>query len=272
MNRSYLALSAPAGLTTLARQAYLSYKGLFLWLNWPAYISNVFLRPGLIVAMFALTGRFARGEEAAETYVIGLTAYAVPTIIMGGVLQGFYYERSFGTISFFFAARGSRLASFLTRGVLHLPNALIAVGAGILFAAVFLGTSFSGASWPAVTACYLVMAFSATACALFWANFCIIFRDWLALYSIMLSAFLVFTGVIIPRDELPLGLGAIGAVLPTTHALVGLRDAFDGAAVGSIAGNLTLEVVVGGSYIILGYVLFLAVQAHARRSGAYDVM
>jgi hypothetical protein len=55
------------------RQAYLSYKGLFLWLNWPAYVSNVFLRPGLIVAMFALTGRFARGEAAVEAYVIGLT-------------------------------------------------------------------------------------------------------------------------------------------------------------------------------------------------------
>ena len=85
--------------STFWRQAYLSYKGLFLWLNWPAYVSNVFLRPGLIVAMFALMGEFARGDDAAAAYVIGLTAYAVPSIVFGGVLQSFYYERAFGTLS-----------------------------------------------------------------------------------------------------------------------------------------------------------------------------
>ena len=251
------------------RQAYLSYKGLFLWLNWPAYVSNVFLRPGLIVAMFALTGRFARGEAAVEAYVIGLTAYAVPSIVMGGLLQSFYYERSFGTLSFFFASRGSRAVSLLTRGVPHLPNAALVVVAGLLFSGAFLHTRFEGANWGAVTACYVVMALASMACALCWANLCIVLRDWLVVYSLMLTVFLVFTGVAIPRDELPLGLGAVGAALPVTHGLAGLRAAFEGAGVSSVAAHLAREALVGVAYAIAGYALLRAIEAQARRSGAY---
>lgn len=271
MQASYRLQPARVDLTTLARQAYFSYKGLFLWLNWPAYVSNVFLRPGLLVAMFALTGRFARGEGAAEAYVVGLTAYAVPTIIMGGVLQGFYYERSFGTLSFLFASRGSRAMSYFARGVLHLPNAMVAVAAALLFSALFLNARFPDADWSAVVLCYLVMTLACASCALCWANLCVVFRDWLALYSIMLTLFLVFTGAVIPREDLPLGLGALGVALPTTHSLVALRAAFEGASVDSIAGRLALEALVGVTYALLGYAAFRVVESYARRSGAYDV-
>jgi ABC-type polysaccharide/polyol phosphate export permease len=268
MSASYLT-RAPAGLTTLGRQAYLSYKGLFLWLNWPAYVSNVVLRPGLIVAMFALTGRFARGEAAVEAYVIGLTAYAVPSIVMGGVLQSFYYERSFGTLSFLFASRGGRIGSFFARGLLHLPNAAFVVIAALAFSAGFLHASFSGADWGAVLACYALMAVASVTCALCWANFCIVLRDWLVIYSFMLTMFLIFPGGVIPRDELPLGLGVIGEAMPVTHALEGLRAAYAGAGIGAISGNLALEALVGLAYAVAGYAAFRAVEVYARRSGAY---
>jgi ABC-2 type transport system permease protein len=271
MHVTYPIQSMLPGLTTLARQAYLSYKGQFLWLNWPAYISNVLLRPGLIVAMYAFAGHFARGAVAAEAYVIGLTAYAVPGIVFGGVLQSFYYERSWGTIAFLFASRGGRLDSYLTRGVLHLPNAALVVIAGIVFAAVLLNTSYAGADWPAVVACYGLMALSCTACALCVASLCIVLRDWQSLYSLSLTVFLVFPGVVIPRSELPLRLGAIGDVLPVTHALEALREAYAGASLGAVSTGLALEALVGLTYAVLGYALFRAVEAHARRSGAYGI-
>lgn len=270
MNAPYVTAAAPPALTTLYRQAVLSYKGQFLWLNWPAYISNVLLRPGLIVALYSLTGQFARGPAAAEAYIIGLTAYAVPSIVMGGVLQSFYYERSWGTVSFLFAARGGRLGSYLTRGVLHVPNAAIAVAAGLVFAAVFLHARYEGANWPAVSAAYVTMALAATACALCLANLCIVLRDWQTLYSLVLSAFLVLTGVIIPLDDVPLGLGVLGSALPITHGLEALRQAFEGATLGAVAGDLALEALVGAIYLLLGFVSFRAIEAHARRTGAYE--
>ena len=80
-------------------QAYLSYKGLFLWLNWPAFVSNVAIRPVLTLFMFALVGRFALDQDSAEYYMIGLSAHAVSGILLGGIIQGFFYERLFGTLS-----------------------------------------------------------------------------------------------------------------------------------------------------------------------------
>jgi hypothetical protein len=73
----------------------------------------------------------------------------------------------------------------------------------------------------------------------------------------------------IPRDELPLGLGVIGEAMPVTHALEGLRSAYAGAGIGAIGADLALEAEVGAAYATLGYVLFRAVEIHARRSGAY---
>jgi ABC-type polysaccharide/polyol phosphate export permease len=272
MNVAYPIQSALPGLTTLFRQTYLSYKGQFLWLNWPAYVSNVFLRPGLIVAMYSLTGQFARGPAAAEAYVIGLTAYAVPGIVMGGILQSFYYERSWGTIAFLFASRGGRLDSFLTRGLLHVPNAGLAVVAGIAFAAIFLHASYAGANWPVIVACYALMALASTACALCLANFSIVLRDWQTLYGLALTCFLVFSGVIIPRDELPSGVSAVGHGMPVTHALEALRDSYAGASLSAVSGDLALEALIGIAYLIFGYGLFRTVEAYARRSGAYDIV
>jgi ABC-type polysaccharide/polyol phosphate export permease len=268
LRSSWGAIRTPGN--TFARQALLSYKALFLWLNWPAYVSNVFLRPGLIVAMFALMGQFARGDGAAEAYVIGLTAYAVPSIVMGGVLQSFYYERAFGTLSFLFASPAGRASAYYARGVLHLPNALLAVASALALSAVLLPIDAGRADWGAVTACFVAMAFSCTTCALFWGSFCIFFRDWQSFYSLMITVFLVFTGAIIPREVLPPGAYEFGGLLPTTFGIEGLREAFEGSGVRGIERELMLEGLIGTAYAVAGLGLFRALEAHARRSGAYD--
>jgi hypothetical protein len=103
---------------TFARQAYFPTRPVHV-AELAAYVSSIILRPGFMVAIFGLTGRFARGEEAGEAYMIGMTAFAIPHILMGGILQNFAYERSFGTLGLVFASSGSRLVSFLSRGVLH---------------------------------------------------------------------------------------------------------------------------------------------------------
>jgi ABC-type polysaccharide/polyol phosphate export permease len=255
---------------TFWRQAYLSYKGLFLWLNWPAYASNVFLRPGLIVAMFALMGEFARGEDAAESYVIGLTAYAVPSIVFGGVLQSFYYERAFGTLSYLYASPAGRASGFYARGLLHLPNAVLAVAAALALSALLLPVDAAGADWVSVSACFLVMAATCTACALFWGSFCIFFRDWQSFYSLAITVFLVFTGAVIPRDDLPPVAYEFGALLPTTFGIDALRHAFDGAGLAAVRTDLVLEALVGAVYAVTALAVFKALEGHARRTGAYE--
>ena len=257
-------------LTNLWRQCYLSYKGLFTWLNWPAYLSNVVVRPALMATMFGLTGRFARGEEAAFDYVIGMSAFSMMNIVLAGLLQSFSGERFFGTLPLLFASSGSRLQAFLTRSVMHYPNGLLNIVMGLLWAGLALSISFAGADWLAVVVGFLVLALSATLFGLFLGNFAIQFRNWNYFMSLTTALWMVFTGVVIPRDTLPPGLYEISAIMPVTHALEGIREAFDGAALSEMGDHLLLELLVGAGYAVAGYSLFRVIEKYARSSGAYD--
>jgi ABC-2 type transport system permease protein len=257
-------------LTTLWRQCYLSYKGLFTWLNWPAYLSNVVLRPALMATMFGLTGRFARGEEAAFDYVIGMSAFSMMNILLAGLLQSFSGERSYGTLPLLFSSSGSRLQAFVTRSVMHYPNGLLNIAMGLIWAGLALSISFAGANWLAVVVGFLVLSFSATLFGLFLGNLAIPFRNWNYFMAVSTAFWMVFTGVVIPRDTLPGGLYEVSEVMPMTHALEGIRAAFDGASLSEMGDDLLLELLVGACYAVTGYLLFRAIEKYAQRSGAYD--
>ena len=255
----------------LYTQALLSYRGLFLWLNWPGYLSNVIFRPMLAVVMFGLTGRFARGDGAAEAFAIGVAVYGVANLTMGAVLQGFYYERAFATLGFLFASSGSRLQNFAGRGLLHWPNALLSVLASLVAARFLVGVDFEGANWVAVTLGFMAVSTTVVPFALFLGNFCIPMRDWQVPFGISQIGFLALTGAIIPRGDLPPGLRALGGLLPTTHGLEAIRAGFEGAGLASVRGDLIAEAAVGLAYAVCGYVMFRAFEAYARRSGAYEL-
>jgi ABC-2 type transport system permease protein len=253
------------------RQAYLSYKGHFLWLNWPAYLSNVVIRPALMVTMFGLTGRFARGEDAAVALVIGMSVFSLLNILMGGILQGFYYERSFGTLSLWFASSGSKLRSFLTRSVLHYPNALLCVVCGLGWAALVLGMELGPANRGGVAAGFCIISLSAMLFGLFLGNLVIVFRNWAYFMGLTQTAFIALGGLVIPRDDLPAGLRQLSDVIPVAHGLEGVREAFAGASLGAISGYLALELLVGLCYGTAGFLLFRALELHAS-TGAYEMI
>jgi ABC-type polysaccharide/polyol phosphate export permease len=257
-------------LINLWRQCFLSYKGLFNWLNWPAYTTNVFIRPPLMATMFGLTGRFARGEEAAFDYVIGMSAYSMMNILLAGLLQSFSGERGYGTLPILFSSSGSRLQAFITRSVMHYPNGLMNIASGLIWSALVLGISFSGADWAAVVVGFLVLSLSATLFGLFLGNFAIPFRNWNYFMALTTALWMIFTGVVIPREDLPVVLYEISAVMPMSHALEGIREAFDGAPLSAMGDQLLLELLVGVCYATVGYALFRVIERYARRSGAYD--
>lgn len=254
------------------RQAYLSYRALFHWLNWPAYVSNVFLRPGLQVAIFALAGRFARGSDASDAFVIGMIAYSLLWIIMGGILQSFYNERSFGTLSLVFASTSSRLQTYLIRGVLHWPNAAITVAIALFTGRVFLGMDMGAADWLAVAAGFVALSVSAIAFGLMMGNACIVLRDWIAVLAWVSFVTMSLTGAIIPRSSLPGPLGELSSVLPVSHALSAIRQGFAGGSLSQVKAELGWELLLAAVFVLIGYAAFRAVELHARRSGQYETI
>jgi ABC-2 type transport system permease protein len=187
-------------------------------------------------------------------------------------MQGFYYERAFATLAMLFTSTGSRLRSFLSRGVMHWPNALLSVAMSLLGVRFILGIEFEGADWLAVGLAFVLITTSTTLFALFLGNICIPIRDWQAPYGMTQIAFLGLTGAIIPREVMPAGLGQIGAVLPITNGLEAVRAALGGDGLRDIARPLALEAAVGSAYGVAGYLFFRLSETYARRSGAYETV
>ena len=250
-------------------QAFLSYKGLFLWLNWQGYVFQVLVRPSLMLALYVLAGRFA-GAVDADAYMTGLIAYAIPATLFLGIFSVFYYERVFGTLSFAFVAPGNRLIVYLTRGFLHYPNSVLSALVVILVAPFLVGMELAGTNWPTAIFSLMLMGASCTAFAMFVGNLAIVSRNFNYYLGSVSGAMLGLTGMIIPRGELPLFLGEVGAVLPITHSLLAFRAAFAGDGLAAVWDHLGLELLVGLAYTVAGAIFYQLIESEAKRRGIME--
>ena len=251
-------------------QSYLSYRALFFWLNWPAYLGNVFIVPVLYITMLMLTGRFADSPLDSGFYVKGMAAYSIPFILIWGISQCNYYERVLGTLAVSFGSTGNRWLIYWSKGIFHYPNGIFAVATSIIFAWVFVDLDLSSTHWGTLAASLLIIGFSCLAFALFVGVFTIVIRDWLILSAAASGLLIVFTGVVIPTENLPFSLAAVGDVLPLTHGVAAFREAFLGADPMSQWQDLLWEAVVGMTYGVVGYLLFRFIEVDAKRRGAYE--
>ena len=252
-------------------QSYLSYLGLFRWLNWPAYTSNVFIRPVLLMAMFSLAGRFAGNEGAAERYAVGMVAHAGMQIVQGGIAQSFFYERQFGTLWVLFSSAGSRTVAYLSRGVLHYGNALLSAATTLVFAWLLFDVALPDANWAVVIGAIALMSLSRVAFWLMMGSFVIVLRDWFSAPALAYGLIIALTGAFIPREALPAPLGDLGVVLPLTWALPALREAL-GQGETDVARALLGELDVAIAYLVVGLFLFRVVEWRARTNGTYDTV
>lgn len=258
-----------AVLKNISLQGYYSYRGLFLWLNWPAYVSNVFIEPVVLVVLLTLTGRFA-GAASAEHYILGAALFGTLNILSGGIHQSFFYDRVFGTLSLIYASRANRWLTYWSKGILHYPNGILVASTSLFFGWLLLGLDVSQVNWPALALLLALISFSCLFFVLFVGNLCIAFRDWFVIRALTVGIFLTLTGVIIPTDQLPGLLGQVGHVLPLTHGLAAFRETFAGAGIGSVGSDILHELVVGVSYLVAGGGFFKLLEANAKRTGTYE--
>ena len=257
-------------MSNLFTQIYLSYKALFLWLNWPGVIGNIVARPMLNVAMFSLVGRFAGHPEATQRYVLGMALYSIVEIVTGGVIQSFSYERGFGTLPLIYCSPASRWWIYAARSGMHYPNGLVCFVLSVTFGAIFLGFDYSRTNWALLVIAVIVVTLSSSAYALLIGNITLLYRNWTAIYSFAGSAILLLTGVLIPVSVLPVPLQALAQILPLTHGLEAFRAAFAGADITVATDALLWEIAIALAYGVVGFVSFRLIGEAARRTGLIE--
>ncbi len=257
-------------LTNFAIQASSTYRGLFLWLAPSAYLPQVLLRPALMVVLFALAGRYAADEAAAQHLAVGRIAYSIYWVHIASLTQSFYFERIGGTAPLLFASSANRAVNFLARGLPHYANGPLVAASALVGA--WLVTPFDAVAvgWPAVVVTVLVLSAASVGFGLCAGAIAFAVRSYQSAYQAIAGLVLALTGSVIPVDALPGPLAVLATALPLTHGVGALRAAFEGAPLPDIAPLLAAELAIGVAYGLAGYALFRWVEAAARRSGTLD--
>ena len=136
----------------------------------------------------------------------------------------------------------------------------------LVSAAIFLDLGFAQVDWGGLIAAFAVMTLSTMLFSLFVATLILLSGTSWANWIIILDGLLLsLTGVIIPTGELPVFLFEIGQILPITHGLEGLREAFAGDS--GYWPGLAREAVLGLAYGVVGLLLFRLAEVQAKRRG-----
>jgi ABC-2 type transport system permease protein len=252
------------------KQAFLTYKGLFYWLNWPGYISNVFLRPVVMVVTYTLLGKFALGPDAARDYALGIGIYSMLFILVGGIAQSYTYDRFQGTIAYLFISPEKRSVNYLSRMIFHYPNALIVFFFSFATVCLIVDISFGTLNWWAFILSIIITAFSISAFGQALGVVAIVVRNWMNTFGLILGLFIALTGIIIPVATFPPIIQEICKLLPMTNGLMATRLAFTGASFSDVAFLMARELITGLVYLALGYIGFEVFERAARHTGTLD--
>jgi ABC-2 type transport system permease protein len=91
------------------------------------------------------------------------------------------------------------------------------------------------------------------------------------LNNVLFGLLLIFTGANIPLEQMPGWMEAIAVRIPLTHGIEAARSLADGASLGSVAGLIATEAVIGVVYVFIGYQLLLFMERESRKRASLEV-
>ena len=116
----------------------------------------------------------------------------------------------------------------------------------------------------------LLISFTTAGLGLLFGSLGLIMRDAITIANVMYYLLLVLCGINFPVSRFPEVVQVISYCLPLTRGVEAAREAAAGAPITQIGGLLAGELVVGVLYAMLGYALFRALEAYARRGGLQE--
>lgn len=247
----------------------LSYRALFGWLSPYIFIPSMMVAPLFQILLFVYIGR-AASLESDEFYVIGnaLQYGSIPCLFaMGNAIAG---ERWQQTLPVILASPAPRLPLFVGRALPVIANGFVVALFGLAAGGLLLGIAVPAGSMPAIVLATAVSAYSCTGLGLVCAALGLRVRETAVLGNIIFGLLLILSGVNVPLADLPGWMSAIGRTLPLTHSIEAARELADGAALGSVSGLLGVELLVGTTWAVLGYVLLRVFEHEARRRATLE--
>lgn len=247
----------------------LSFRALFSWLTPWIYVPTLLVAPLVQILFFAYLGR-STGVGFDEFYLVGnaILFVAVPSLF--GMSKTVTDERMTQTLPLLMVSPASRSAVFLGRALPVLVNGWVVSLFSLLMGAAVLGVTFPLGTWVALAGIAAVAALSCTGLGLLTAAVGFRVRAAAALTNVLFGGLLIFSGAAVPLEEVPRGIGAIGAWLPLQHAIDAGRLAASGARGEAVTDLLARELAIGVAYFVVGLMLLRHLEQHGRRRASFE--
>jgi ABC-2 type transport system permease protein len=247
----------------------MSYRALFYWLTFWIFVPGLVVAPVFQILLFAYIGRSAQ-LQSDEFYVVGnaIQYAAIPCLFaMSQLIAGEKFQNTLGAI---LVSPAPRLPLFFGRSVPVIANGVFVASFALAAGTVILGIDIPASSIPALGVVIVVAAVSCTGLGLINAALGLRIRENAVLSNAIFGFLLIFTGANIPLSELPGWMRAVSEVIPFTHSIQAARELADGAALSSVGGLVSAELLVGGAYLVAGYLLLRLFEGQGRRNATLE--
>ena len=252
----------------VAYAAYSGFRDFGGTYTFPSWLFGLVLRMLAQVAFFASLGRLlgppAQGEFLLVGNAVMLAASASLTVAVATT-----WERGAGTLPLLVASPTSPLVVLMARSTWFIANGVIISLVAFVVVAPMFDVGLPWVRIPGLVALVILVAATTYAAAAFLGG--IVLRapgTRRTIANVARLVLMAFCGVSVPRDYFPAAIEWAADLLPLTHGLDAIRELFGAGRAGVILGDVGLELLVGGAWLVLALATFRHLADAGRRDGS----
>ena len=258
-------------------------KEWLIFVRYPSWIIALFIWPIIFPLGYILTARALSGVDGSglaqfqantglADYIgyiaIGTTIWMWQNVVLWNVGFSLRNEQLRGTLESNWLSPTWRFAYLLGSSFPQLFSMLIFLTISALEYVFLFGVHFQGSLWLALLV-ILVAIPSIYGLGFAFASLVITAKEANAFVFLVRGIVMIFCGITFPVSLLPTWMQSLTYWLPQTYIIHAMRSAtLSSAGLGAISYDLSMLLVFGLAWLVIGYVAFNWMERRARQTGA----
>ena len=238
---------------TFLVQSWYSYRALFRDAELKSYIILKIFQPIFQLLFFVLLIKYCLQTGDLTVRIIGNSFLLCQKNCIHGLAKNFATERQSGTLKWNIAAPRGMYVIFFEKSFVHLWDSLVSVYIGMFTGWILFGMDLGGMKMPILFLTTFLAVFSCAGMGMI-LNSLGVMSDNLLLYNNFVVMLLTtFSGAMFPLEWLPSWLRGVSFFVPTSRCIRAVGEMIAGAGLRQVLPLLVGELVLGGTYMLIGY-------------------
>ncbi|KGE16517.1 ABC transporter permease [Paenibacillus wynnii] len=235
------------------RQSVISYKALYGIMDIKTFILIKLINPLFQITFFVLLTRYIYNTDDLSPWVISNAILLSCSNALFGVGFIMIQERRFGTLKLVLITPANKFFVYIGRTFIHVVDAILTVGFGLLFGYVAFGVQFNNTNPLALIVALLITVFASVGFGLMLGSVGTIIPDLNLVMNFCYFLLLILSGAQFPISQLPDILQKVSYVIPLTRGIEAVRLIVQGARIIDVSSLLIGELFLGIIFFIAGY-------------------